>query len=236
MNISPVNNTSFQSKNSQLRNYDRYLRVFNSEFPSTSTSKLDKFQVVDRYDEAKDLYHNLARKFYFTVRWDVIRLRDKSEPLDYYTKLVDIIRSKHKANCNEMIDLTRLILGVNDIPSYRAILEPRGIIDHGVVAVSAKKDIDLSSLNETPLTQLKDVIIVDPWCGFVDYAPNAAVNYVTTNANLVGKRMYEGWMGIPADGKFHNKIRLRVENDKQHDVKCDLKDSLKLQYPEFILN
>ena len=237
MNITPVDNTDFRARNSQIKNADKYLRLFNSQFSSASTSKLAKYNVVETNREAEDKYHDLARKFYYGVRWDFVSLREHAKPVVFYAKLVEIVRKKHKANCSEMADLMRLMLGLNGIDSYRAILEPKEVLDHVAVAVPIKKGMNLHNISKKmPLSQVKDVIIIDPWCDFVGYAPDAAINYVTTNANLVGKRMYEGWMGRFPDGIMHNKICLTIENDNKLDITKSLREQLAPSFPELIIN
>ena len=268
MKIDSINNTQFTSRNSTIRSADKFIHVFNSEFPSISTSKVDKFKTVHAVKNVETFedickiknikskkafnsllfirkkYFESKRKFDASARCDRTKFKHDVKDskvdfgvVDYYKAMVNMVRSRKEANCIEMNDIMRLILGVNGIEVHKASLEPRTIFDHEVLVVPLDKTKGLTAYSyNTPMTKMKDIIIIDAWNEFADYAPNAAIRFITTDADRVSRRLYDGGFPIPKDGHYHNKLYLSVVKNDSLAINANERETLKKEFPELILN
>ena len=174
MRINSINTTNFQSRNAQLRKLDNIVRTVNKEYPTISVNKYAHFYKAPDF-VYKNFFGDLDDKFYHNVRCPLEGIITLKGPLEYFRSATERLKTHRLANCNELTDLANVIFAMNGIKTYKTTLEPG--IDH-VCLITHKdqskslKDISLlCARNEA--RQLHDIIVIDPWLNFADYAPNA---------------------------------------------------------------
>ena len=183
MEIKSVNNLNFSSRNPQIRTLDNIMRKTHNLYPSCSTSRLVSFNTMQNNNYAQGKLVNLATKLSFLVRYELADIREKS-PHDYFQKVLELLQKHRLANCLEHTDLSATVLGMNNIPVSRAKIYVKNCIpcgevyDHILSIIPLKKDALISQdFNNTPLHKLKDILIYDSYCGFVDFPAKAVERY-----------------------------------------------------------
>ena len=291
MQINPVNNTSFQARNPQIRQADRFLRVINREFPAISPSRFLTYfserenpriqnTFIDPIRYKQDLVYryipqNIQTKFsdihtYLErIRYRYFDAAKNSTTADFYTKFVRAMkgqasalfpdkpyaRLRRLANCAEMSKIANLVLKLNGIDSIPVSIKRYGNLsaeknvnykelrtynlpinaEHRFLLLPDKgKTLNAGYIEETPLIRLKNCLVFDPWCGFVDTPENAALKYFGEHDQFVGNTIKD-YMPKPSDKVYHNKIHLVVtsDNDKLQ-ITDAVREELKKEFPELI--
>lgn len=153
----------FKGRASVIKDADKICRNVNSAFThiSPSYSWVNLGKPID--------YDPLFTKIDDKLR--IIRKQKNSavDSLDYYKKLMSLVKKYKCANCGEMADITylycksRKLKDVNIVGIYGYNPKSDSYIDYDHVAVrfrAGKKDI-----------------IIDPWFGITDFARNCIVKY-----------------------------------------------------------
>ena len=183
-------NTNFNARNPMVRKADQISRRVSSEFPAISSSKViarckrgDKLALKNN-PNAKEKYKQFLKldgEYFYKL------CKQVREPFNKITGIVEegkflkqAIKEHKVANCAELVRLTEIACAVNGIKSrpVEFTLSDKsgsylGPIDHIALAIPLKdRPIDIIELGK-----LKNVIIIDPWFGIADYAPNLALAY-----------------------------------------------------------
>ena len=185
MRVNKVNSQNFQAKHPKIREIDKVLRIINSSYPTFSTSKFSRANLVNSNTKAK---HKLVLKgldFCLDVRNKLVVSRNQDTPLEYFRSMLLIIRNHKLANCSELVNLFNFIAGLNGTKAYKASLCPSDI-DHVVSVIPLTKKSGKIDFSKTPLNKMKDIIIADPWLGIIDFAPNVAQKYEGEFSNIIG--------------------------------------------------
>ncbi len=154
---------------------EKVCRILTSEFPSISPTKVVEFNAVQTDKRFINFFKEIQKRLEDIVRepaWQNSRKPGHDE-LDFYTTLVDGIKQHKLANCGDMSKLYSLIAKINGIPSQKAEMFTciKGImgkpIDHAIQIIP----INGQKVEFGPLSKMKNLLIVDPWLGFADFAP-----------------------------------------------------------------
>lgn len=157
MQIQPLNNINFESRNKTIRFADDIARRVNVCYPRVSSSIVDDFENICAF---RDYQRKIGKRIRETLRGEISDSFDDAD--NFIGKILAFIKpiKKHKlGNCGESAQLASIVAKVNGIKDcYIASLRTsRGkCLDHSVLYV-----------NDT------NPYIIDAWLGFADYAPNA---------------------------------------------------------------
>jgi hypothetical protein len=226
MNISS-NNINFTSRKPIIRKADQIVRMMNNEFPSISPSKALGFDCIMENEKFADFLRKTQYKLETLIRDPLLRKYDKKkDTVSYYKFLQDSVRKHKIANCGELTKLTNLLLQINGIdakPVKLSLYDKQGIpihknIDHVLLSFSRKKETFLNY----DLTNSKDIIIIDPWLGLVDFAEKA-------HEKLTG--IYSKFLDIPAECKI---LTMPAKGDYR--IEKDEAEKLKIAFPEYIID
>ena len=183
MKINSVHNTTFQSRNVVIRNFESAMRSANNAYPAFSVSKATLYNVIKKNWHLIGKLSNLSLRLTFLVRYALSDIMEKT-PQDYYLKVLELLKQHKLANCLEHTDLDATILGMNNIQTKRATMSVKDCISGGEIynhalTVIPLKDDAISSQNftKTPLQKLKNILIYDSYCGFVDFPSKASERY-----------------------------------------------------------
>lgn len=151
----------FQGRNKTIRFADDVMRKVNQCFPLYSATKLECFNNIEHF-----------QSYLYDCAIPKIRLMREykndlyDDCLSVPAKLITIVKTALKfkvGNCGEKAQLSAIVSQINGIKDcHIAALYTNGgrSLDHSVLFVNAQKPY-----------------IIDPWCGFADYYPNAVVKY-----------------------------------------------------------
>ena len=186
INFTPQNTKSnttpqFGARAPIIRDTEKICRLINSEFPAISSTKISEF------DNTKEIkaFQNLADYIYYkiktTVRDPAWKAYNKTTPEDFYIKLVEMVKTNRVANCADFSKLCNLICKINGIKSQKCeltLVSPEGRlvgnIDHAIHAFRVdNKEMPIFA----KLGNLKNTIIIDPWLGFAEFAPNTEIKF-----------------------------------------------------------
>ena len=137
------------------------MRKVNQCFPLYSSTKLECFKNIENFSS---YLYDYAKQRIRLMRDNKNRLYDDCESVP--SKLITIVKTALKTktgNCGEKAQLAAIVAQINGIKDcHIAMLYTNGgrSLDHAVLFVNAQKPY-----------------IIDPWCGFADYYPNAVVKY-----------------------------------------------------------
>lgn len=173
------NSPNFTSRNPSVRQADRICRMVNSQFPAISTSKLSKkIGNSPKYKKFYSYIFDLSHKINSKVRDKVALV--KNDIIARYKKIAELVQKERLANCDEYTRLASLICSANNIKSQPLIVK---YLSNKNLDVKPCNHVALALIPEDELivdermSNLKDVIIIDPWLGIADYAPNVALKY-----------------------------------------------------------
>lgn len=161
----------FKSKNVEIRKADRVLRNMQNVYPSVSTTRYFDYSVV-KYGGFDILgkFKNIAQKL---NRIRLKRMYVGAE--DYLNSTINDVKNYKLANCGELAIMAKgafLANGYKDLNIANLFVkhdfcgeELIEDMDHCFLILNAGEKADFNNLS----TFDKRSIIVDPWCGFVDY-------------------------------------------------------------------
>ena len=197
-------NINFKSRNPAVIKADRICRMVNTEFASISSSKLSvKINSNKEYDKFYRYVRDLGYKIYNKVR-DKVALY-KNDIFDRYKKMVELVKKERLANCDELTSLAGLICAANGIKSQPLIVhkienDTLNKKSCGHVALALTKNGDIKK--DVRMSDMKDVIIIDPWLGIADYAPNVAQEYKNLFPQYLNLKDNDEVIMVPANFKF----------------------------------
>ena len=217
------NTPNFKARNLQVRRADQICRMVNTQFPAISTSRLAKrVESSSKYKKFYSKSFDLSHEIYPRVR-DKLALI-KNDIIARYTKLVELVRKERLANCDEYTRLASLVCAANNMDSQPLVvkyisydtldLKP---CNHVALALVPKGDIKTIAR----MTCMKDVIVIDPWLGIADYAPNIAQKY---------KNMFPQYLNMKTDGEF-----VIVPNEFKKTLHKEHFEEIREKFPEFVL-
>ena len=236
MRINPIDTTNFQARNVQIRKLDNIVRSVNKEFPTLSVNKYAHFYKAPHF-VYKDFFSNLDDKFYYNVRGPLERLVTLKGPLEYFREATMRLKEHRLANCNEMTDLANVIFALNGYKTYKTTLEPN--IDH--VCLIAHKD-QSKNFNDISLEcakkdakYLHNIIVIDPWLNFVDYAPNAVYKFKNDFAKFIDEPVLRDLNASFLETELPE-IYFSPYIESNLHITPDIKAELTKEFPDLILN
>lgn len=160
---------NFTSRAAEIRKADDLCRYLKKVYPVQMPSKFNQ----------KSLYLHSSPLMRLDKKLKLLRnnLDITSSNEDFFKLLIKEVKMQNVANCGEMGRLSDAVFKLNgykdcflvDIFQHIPDVCDNYDVDHCALAVKGKKEL----------------IIVDPWCGFCDYASNAIVKYKTLFSNLL---------------------------------------------------
>lgn len=188
---SPIN---FQSRNPYVKKADDIARLSKHLFPAVSSSN------IKRRAKGNEYFNNLIRKIGKKIGENVRCHSSQPDSLARAMLIASTIKKFKVGNCAEISRVANLICKVNNMNTlpFQFLVERNGRlqeVDHMALIFPLKQ------LPETPtkLSKCKDVIIIDPWLGFADFAPKMQEKYnkdyshlldISANENLVISPQY----------------------------------------------
>lgn len=156
-----VDNTSFKSRNAEIRFADDLARRVNQAYPRLSSTLIEDLNNARRFPRVN---RNLCDRIYLLrdiIHISVLKERDDVSCL---RSMMNVIKKYKMGNCAESACLSSIALEVNGIKVHHPAVirsEFDDDLDHAVVLVPN---------NGKPY-------IVDSWLGFADYVPKAFERY-----------------------------------------------------------
>ena len=214
---------NFTSRNQSIRTADRICRMVKTEFPAISTSKVAiKVKNDPKYSQFHKLDFDLGHAIWKKVRDKYAPVRD--DIISRYKKIAELVKLERLVCCDELTRLAALVCAVNGIKSQPLHVK------HGSVDTSSPDSCGHVALAIIPdgemrtgarMSDMKDVIVIDPWLDIADYAPNVAQEYKNQYPHLL--RIKPGDEVFMAPDRFN--FVLKEENFK------DARE----EFPELIL-
>ena len=228
MNI-PILNIDRLSKTQIKKEAEKICRIINSEFPSISSTKISEFDNTKINPYFQQYTTKVQKRIDTEVRKPLwMAYRGEGSELPFYQTLVEKIKDIKAANCGDLSKLCRLICNMNGIPSYKAemLIKKKdgqfgGSIDHAIQILPLH--ITKESIAFKPFAKLKDVLIIDPWLGFADFAPKAEEKFL---------KEFSRFFCIE-DG---SKIILDVYKDLEPKITTKVIEYFRQHFPQFIID
>lgn len=187
------NTPIFTSRNKTIRDLDKICRLIDKEFPAISSTKVSEFESAKKDIKFQKYTHYLYKNIQNLVRDPAWKLYNEKSPELFYIKLVEGIKDFRLANCGDFSKICKLICNINGIKSKKAEMTLidsngylKGNIDHAIQIISLDGEVPFFER----LGKLHKTIIMDPWLGFVDYAPNFEIKL---------KSEYNKFFQVPKD-------------------------------------
>lgn len=164
------------SRTAAQKEAEKVCRIITSEFPSMSSTIITEFPAVKTDRKYYNFAQEIRRRIEKLVRDPAHRSFRTSghDELDFYTTFVDAIKKYRVGNCGDRSKLCTLIANMNGIPAQKAemfTINKGGLlgdpIDHAIQIVP----INGQKVEFGPLSKMKNLLIIDPWLGFADFAP-----------------------------------------------------------------
>lgn len=153
-------NTTFTSRNRQIRFADDLVRKVNQEFPRVSASKLESFNNAKNFGFLIEDLWGLTSFIRSIINGNFLELEESTEKIKL---LLNTIKTRKLGNCQESAQLALVVAKINGIENCKIahLISPKEYnYDHAVVLVEDEKPY-----------------IIDAWLGFADYIPNAIKKY-----------------------------------------------------------
>ena len=199
MNVN-TKNISFQARSPRIREAEKICRYVTSEFSSISASKMRSFDSVAKESRFPKAISRIQNNIENLIRIPAIEHKDVFK---FYQYIVDAVKKHKVANCGELSSLACLIGWVNNFKPIEAHLYAvskkygrRNSIDHSNILLPLDGEV---IKGEDLYSNMKKVLVIDPWLGFVDFAPNAELRYknefskflyIPEEAKLLGSKLY----------------------------------------------
>lgn len=176
--------SAFTSRKAEIKVLDKVCRDVCREFPVHSPTRMNNYTASTKHPNAynilgflDDMVTDLRGFVRFTVD-------DKKKLL--MTELKNTKKYKI-GNCNELADAGYIACQINgyknavpvNVYAFNTKTKNFRKIDHTAVGINFKKELKdkPSGFNAIIFCDDREAIIMDPWCGFTDYANNASVKY-----------------------------------------------------------
>ena len=211
----------------QIKNEaEKVCRIINSEFPVISATKISEFDNTKINPYFQQYTTKVQKRIDTEVRKPLwLAYRGEGSELPFYQTLVEKIKDIKAANCGDLSKLCKLICNINNIPTRKAemIFSQDGIlkgrIDHAIQILPFTDE----QLKFAPLSKLKDVLIIDPWLGFAEFAPKAGEMF---------QKEYGRFFGLEEG----NIIHLDPLNNMEPHVTKEVIEYFRRHFPQFIIN
>ena len=167
-----------------LRDADKACRIIAEEFPGVSSSRIQTFERVNTNQIFANYCNNKLLQNR-AIRDDAWKLYNNDDTLDFYRRFVENMKKYKNINCADYTKLTQLMLKSNNIEAVNANIMTQRLrgLDHSVLLVNTPKNgLGIYYKN----SDLKNIIVIDPWLGFADFANNAVVRYNSEFAKFLG--------------------------------------------------
>lgn len=154
---------------------EKVCRLLTSEFSAISSTKISEFTAAKTDRRYFDFAREITKRLETLVRnpcWNNLH-RQGNDEVDFYKTLVETVKKHRIANCSDMSKLCSLIANINGIPTKKAQMFTSingamgSPIDHAIQIIP----INRQKVGMTQLSKMKDLLIIDPWLGFADFAP-----------------------------------------------------------------
>lgn len=220
MNVN-LHSVSFKSRNPSVIKADKICRMVKNEFPSISSSKIGIKSKI--YPECKFLasyYKKLREDIYNLTRDSVLK---EKNTLEKYIKWAENVKKYKLANCDELTRLASIICCANGIKFQFVmpwVLDKDDNFKKGCQHVALAIPLSGKITEKQRMGYCKDVIIIDPWLGIADYAPNVANIY---------KNIYPKYLGLAEK----NNVGLEPLKFK-HILSEEDAENIKKAFPEYV--
>ncbi len=203
--------------NKIIRDADKVCRIIAKEFPAISGTRVETMKFAN-HDERFIKFYKKKQAQNMAIRDDAWKFFNTSETLYFYQRFIQNMKKYKNINCADYTKLAELILAVNGIKTVKARIMTQSLkqLDHGVLIVRPPGNNFLVYKNK----DLKNMIVIDPWLGFADYASNAVVRYNSEFAKFL------------ALGDKYEKLIFTSEQNPQ--VTQSTIDYLRCNFPQFI--
>ena len=215
------NNVYFTAKSPKIREAERFCRIITSEFPAASGTKVNESKYAQK-PKFKKIIDKINETITDKIREPFWACSDKTEGI---LGFIRNIKDFHIANCADFAKLCSIICHTNGIE----VTQPRifagsagnelgKLVDHAILMVKPKKNFICKKMSD-----LKDVIIIDPWLGFADFANNVEQRFMSEYSSFF---------------KFPEGTKLRIINmsdDSGIKMTPEMIDAVKEQYPQFVV-
>lgn len=186
---------AFTSRNAEIRFADDIMRAVNRNFPRFSTSKMSDLCQARGVKRTQKLIDKI-------IKLQLFRRNSPMDAINFTEAVVDYVKKHRVGNCGESCILTKMALDLNgvknarffDLKKFKNTLQDVNVtaLDHSVIVVNMAKDADLKDFK----TFGKKAYVVDPWLGFVDYAPVAFKKYADNNTNILNLENGNETLGV----------------------------------------
>lgn len=200
-------NINFNSRSIAVRKADSVVRKTNQLYPSVSSSN------IKNRANGNEKYKNLIKKISDKIGKNVRCHSTQPDALARTMLISSSVKQYKVANCAELSRIANLIAKVNGIdtlPFQFCVKRNNRIyeLDHMALVYPLK------NLPKTTkcFNSSHDVIIIDPWLNFADYAPKAQELYNKDFRNLLKISADEELLLMPQYFSTTDKI---TENDKK---------------------
>ncbi len=206
-------NTTFKSRNMDIRFADDIARKVNKCYPRISSSKL----LCSKYsDKFLHFLENIILKTVYSMRFMKDELYENAA--SFYERInafLEPVKKYKLGNCGESAQLAAIaakINGIKDCPIAYVHDTHGNDMDHAVLFVNAEKPY-----------------IIDSWLGFADYVPNALSKY---------KSEYRYCFDIKDGDEIS--LASRIDDEYTDFFKNEFSSAsvkkLKKMYPELLIN
>lgn len=185
MNVGSISNVLSKNMARKIvRDADKACRIIAQEFPSVSSSRIQTFESTN----ANETFVNFCKNKLIqnrAIRDDAWKLYHRGDTLGFYRRFVENMKKYKNINCGDYTKLTQLMLKSNNIEAVNANIMTQKLrgLDHAVLLVNTPKNgFGIYYKN----SDLKNIIVIDPWLGFADFANNAVVRYNSEFAKFLG--------------------------------------------------
>lgn len=168
--INPANITRTTAK----KEAEKICRLLNSEFPTISSTQICEFDRTKATPRFQLFSKNIEKRIFDFVRDPSWKDFMKFGPDRFYITFVDLIKQFKVANCSDRSKLYNLLAQINSLDTKKAemfLMTPSGAmgdrIDHAIQILP----INGQDVKFDKLSKMKDLLIIDPWLGFADFAP-----------------------------------------------------------------
>ncbi len=203
--------------NKIIRDADKVCRIIAKEFPAISGTRVETMKFANENDR----FINYYKKKQFqnkVIRDDAWKLFTPAEPLYFYQRFIKNMKNYKNINCADYTKLAELILAANGIKTVKARILTQNLkqLDHAVLVANPPGSNFLVYKNK----DLKNMIIIDPWLGFADYAHNAIIKYNSEYAKF-----------LALGNKY---VKLLFTSEQNPKITQSTIDYLKCNFPQFI--
>ncbi|MDE6138622.1 MAG: hypothetical protein K2F57_04050, partial [Candidatus Gastranaerophilales bacterium] len=188
-----------------------------SEFTAAKTDK----RYFDFAQEIRKRIEDLVRN----PSWNNLK-KSQNPELDFYKTLVEAVKKHRIANCGDMSKLCSLIANINGIPTQKAQMFTSingamgSFIDHAIQILP----INGQKIEIGPLSKMKNMLIIDPWLGFADFAPKYERKIISD---------YYKFFGLKED---KTSIYLNPHCFREPEINEKIINYFRKHFPQFIIN